>query len=211
MVNISTTLNFRLIFTLLLVTICLTYISSNYIVTPEKYFELFNQMLTKEQLIKILAFKSRYSWVTYAFNFFIILKIVIVYLIFYIYFSLSSIEINTSLLFRIIIIGEFVFVFQTILRLTFLKVYGFSTFEELQNAYSFSLYSVFQSKQIPAYLIYPLAKLSIYEFLYWIVLCIGIKRETGQTYIQSFKLVLSSYVLALIFFMMLVVLLMLTI
>lgn len=205
------TQNIKLGIILFLLGVIITFLLNTFILTQEKYYILLKDQFSFEQINKILAFKTTYGWISYLFNIFIFIKVVLVFMILKIWLYLSSIEINSSKIIRFVLIGEFIFLLQSFLRILFLKVYGISTLEELQNAYLFNLYSIFQSKQIPAYLIYPLAKLSIYEFLYWIILCIGIKRETGQTYIQSFKLVLSSYVLALIFFMMLVVLLMLTI
>jgi hypothetical protein len=66
---------------------------------------------------------------------------------------------------------------------------------DIRAFYPFALINLFEFREIPEAWLYPFKALNIFEFLYWIILVYGVQYLSRKRYDISLYIVLSSYVL----------------
>lgn len=98
---------------------------------------------------------------------------------------------------NIVLRSELVFVAGAAVKvLYFHHAYPQGTLLDWHRVYVFSALSLFP--QVPADWYYALQTVNLFEFGYWLLLAVGLKMEAKLPFGQSFRLVLLSYVPALL-------------
>jgi hypothetical protein len=109
------------------------------------------------------------------------------------------------------IFGELVFLLPLLIKLLwFLFVQTDYTLQDLSMFYPLSLLNIIGTENIPSYWLYPLQTLNLFELAYWFLLAQGVSEATGQSFRQSFGLVMSSYIEGLVLWVVLVMFLTIT-
>lgn len=108
-------------------------------------------------------------------------------------------EIAYKQLWGIVIKAEFLFVFVGLIKIGWFYFFkdGF-TFEDVQYFYPLSLLNFTGYEGLETWWIYPLQVANLFEVLYWIILASSLGKELSTSFFESLKIVLSSYVPALI-------------
>jgi hypothetical protein len=112
---------------------------------------------------------------------------------------LSNVKILFSELFRMVILAEFVFLLQALIKLLwFIFIQTDYTIKDLQYFYPLSAINLFEYNQIEPYWLYPLKLINVFELTYWVILAYGLSKIIKQDISESMKIILSSYVPALL-------------
>jgi hypothetical protein len=100
---------------------------------------------------------------------------------------------------KVILLAEFVLIIPLIIKCIWFFFFKLNyTIEDFQMYYPLSLSNLFNLESISKLLLYPLQLLNFFELLYCIVLGHFISKLINNNFDKAFKIVLSSYVPALI-------------
>lgn len=109
------------------------------------------------------------------------------------------------------IFGELVFLLPVLIKLFwFLFIQTDYTLQDLSIFYPLSVLNITGTENIPSYLLYPLQTLNLFEIVYWFLLAYGVADATGFPIKRSFGLVMSSYGVGLLLWVVLVMFLTIT-
>jgi hypothetical protein len=102
-------------------------------------------------------------------------------------------KVKFTALWKFVLVAEFVFLFPELIRLVYFLAFPPDSFTEIRQFYPLSLFSLFDTQNIPQRFHYPLQALNLFELTYWFILAIGIHTLTRKKLETSFTLVASSY------------------
>ena len=182
-----------------LFTICY-YLTQHFLITKNVYFNSFSEQLTLSQIEDIFNIQSKYEFLSYLLLLFIgLLKYITISLILYIAFIIADFKVSFYLLIKVVTISEIIFLIPLIIKLIwFLNKDSNFTIEDVQSFMPLSLLNIFDYTSLNKILIYPFQLLNVFEITYWIALAYGISKLINNNFDKAFKIVLSSYVPALI-------------
>jgi hypothetical protein len=188
-------LNIRLLFILVsLLYLSLAFLTNTFLFTKQFYFEVFANKFTGERITEMIEYSNKLIWVGYfCIPLFLILKLLIIALILCTGLEFGGYRIKYSLVLKIVILAESMMILMAFSKFTYLIYFKSTDIEILKNYYPFSLISLFQIKSIPYYFVYPLQLLNLFEVGYWIILVFLIKKTICVTFLNSFKVIASSY------------------
>jgi hypothetical protein len=194
-----------------LFTICY-YLIQHFLITKNVYFNSFGEQLTLTQIEDIFNIQSKYEFLSYLLLFFIgLLKYIAISLILYIAFIISDLKVSYYSLIKVVAICEIIFLLPLILKLIwFLNKDSNFTVEDVQFFMPLSLLNIFDYTTLNKILIYPFQLLNVFEIIYWIALAYGISKLINNNFDKAFKIVLSSYIPALIVWVVFVMFLTIT-
>lgn len=96
--------------------------------------------------------------------------------------------------FKVAIVSEYIFFIpKTVKYIWFIIVNSTYNYQDIKNFNPFSLYGLFDSNTVPAWAVYPLKFVNIFEILYVFALAIGISVITEERLSKVFRLVIVSY------------------
>ena len=185
---------------LVLVIFLLTYEYNYFIQTDEIYVQDFSDKYTQEAINHILNLRHTWSWVGYIFvpisTYFSITIIawVISLVIWISYLNEINPEIKFSDIWRIVLFAQW-----SNVAAMFAKIFWFGfihtdyTLEELASFFPLSIINFFDISILDNLYIYPIQLVNMFEFVYWIVLVIGIKNLLNHSWLKSLKIVFLSY------------------
>lgn len=183
--------------------VCMYYLINEQIYTEEIFFQTFSDQLAVDRIREILVAKKRFQWITYLiFPLVIFLKICFVTGSLIVLQYLDSISISRKEIFRVVIIGEIVFVIRGFVRYVYFLINPPQKIEDV-SSFSLSLTSVYGS-DAPSYLHYALQSINVFQLMYFLLLARGIQEYTGYGFKKSFRFVSSSYGLLFFFWIVLV-------
>ena len=196
----------------LILQILLSVIFNNLILTDRLYFESYQNVLNDKQILKFLDIKDNFQFLSYLFlsiiSFIRIFTVtIIIYLGIYL-FNLKSSLISIS---KIVIFFDLLFVVPIVLKfLWFFFSNEKYTLEDVQFFSPGSILTLINNRTIESIWIYPLQLLNIFEVSYWILLAYGISKLINNDFDKALKIVLSSYLPALIIWVVFVMFLTVT-
>jgi len=189
------------------VTLVITYLSQRLLLNETVYWNSFGHQLTLSKIQYLMTEQRKWIWVIYLFIPLAYLvktsMVTLCLLTGAIFFDIRASFYN---LFRVTMIAEGVFLIPAII-----KVYWFSKFEssyglaDIKNFSPWSLTGILGDRQSPAPILIAGQSLDAFEVLYWFVLAYGIYLVSGRSYGSSLKLVLSSYGVGLIIWILLLI------
>lgn len=180
--------------------ILLAYVSSTSLVTEELYINQFGEQLTYEQIMSLMDMQARYQWYIYpAIPLIYLLKIFVVALILLAGAIFYEIRISFRKLFQIVLIAEFLFLIPSFIKLVwFLFVKTGYDLLEMQAFFPLSIINLLDVEDLPAWSLYPLQQINLFEIVYWFALAYGLSLATGEKIRKMLGLVASSYGLGLL-------------
>ncbi len=170
--------------------------SSNYIlISDEMFFQALGNQLSYERIASLIESNKKWSWVIYPLTpFLFILKFFIVVLCLYVGTFLFNVDLSVKSLFKITVLGEFIFLFPSIVKLFWFGLFQTSyTLSDLQYFSLFSLLSVLDSGEVEGWLLYPLQVINLFEVLYWLFIAHQIRILSNISFAVSLKFVASTY------------------
>jgi len=96
-------------------------------------------------------------------------------------------------LWRFVLVAEIIFIFPELIRLMWFIIEPPQSYMEIKNFFPLSLFSLVDADSIHPRYHYPLQSLNLFEIGYWLMLAIGIHMMSRRAMEQSFILVVCSY------------------
>lgn len=191
---------FKLFALLTLLTIAVDFLTQRYIFTSTVYYNSFSEQLSMDQIDNIIANKDKSFYFVYPIEaVLLLLKCLCITIVIQAGLFFRNINISYSKVFKISILGEFVFLAPQLIK--FLWFY-FSkqtyTIDDLKTFFPLSALNIFDEKTLPLLWYYPLKTINIFEVIYWFVLGFLISNLIKRDFNASLNIVLSSYIPALV-------------
>jgi hypothetical protein len=197
---------------LLFACICLLSLFSTYyiqanILTDQVYYNSLADRLTADKIASLIHTQQRIRILSYLMvPAGLLLKITLVSFCIYTGLQFTSYALSFRTVFKIALFAETASVVYTLLRLFLLSFfYDVNTFNELQSFAPLSVFSLLNAATVPQFLQYPLQVLNLFELLYCLLLAAGLRFFLKQPMGKMIGLVLASYGLGLLCWMLCVV------
>ena len=188
-----------------LITLLFAYEYNTFIQTDSLYAQSLSEKYTQEIITHALNLRHQWAWLTYLISPIILLiSTSLIALIIFMVVELYYVNDNNKKIkfkdtWRIVLTAQW----STVVAI-FIKVLWFGffrtqyTFEELQSFYPLSLINLYDVKLLEPWLKYPIQLINVFEFAYWIILVLGVKKLLQESWKKSFIVVFLSYGLSLI-------------
>ncbi len=201
MYNLILEKKLSILYSIYLVLFLLLTISFNCIILTDSFFyETYSNELSTGQITKLLHIRNNYQYFSYLFLIIIqIFKFTITCFILNVCALLYGLRLNLSRLIKVVLLSEGLFLFPIIIKIVWF--YFFQTdykLSDIQLFYPISILNILTIENIDKIWIYPLQLLNVFELLYWIALAYGISKLINNNFDKALKIVLSSYVPALV-------------
>lgn len=188
---------------IIIIYIIIGLITQNYIITDQLYFHTLSERLSYNQIHSILHLRHKYAWIGYvAIPIIILIKEGYAALAITIGLILFGVYTNYKTVFKAALIGELVFVFESIYR-----VIGLIWFVDVKTTKDIALYSpfsvleLFNAHKVVSWLIYPLHTLNLFEVFYCIVVAWILSKSLSENYTEILSDTIISYGAGLILLM----------
>ena len=193
-------------FFLLLLVFFLGFISKELLNTEELVINSLAEQLTTKQIEKALNFQQKWEWIAYLLlPLLLIIKISIIALILDVGCFFFDKEIKYKKLFNIVTKADFVFLGVMILKTIWFYVFQQDyTLEDLQYFYPLWALNIVGYEGLETWFIYPFQVINLFEFAYWFILAFLISKELKTTTSKGFSIVASSYGVALVIWVVVV-------
>jgi hypothetical protein len=172
------------------------------------FYNTYSEQLTYDRSLQLFENLNRISWISYAFTPIILLvKFSLVSLVLYIGVVFCNIQDRVSLgsVFKIVIASEIIFVCAGLFK--FLWFYLFAGNYDLNDLgffYPLSLINFFKTSEITRFWIYPLQTINLFHIVYIISISYGLSKVCAIEKPDSEKIVILSYLPALVLWVALV-------
>lgn len=188
--------NFFSLGILLLLSLSLIWITDHYILTLN-FFDNSGEYLAgiPQQESDVFSVLQKYIYLSAIF--YLSVKVLLVALIISTALFLAEQQVSFSRALNIAILCEYLFLVPAALKIVLFKFdYPDGTLAEWHKMYVFSALSI--TGEVSPDWYYPLQTLNVFEIGYWFLLAYGIFKATDLTYDESLKIILLSYVPALL-------------
>lgn len=186
--------NIYLFTILVLLYVILSFILNEYILNETVISNLYKNELSTDQLKKILLFRQKWMILGYILiPVKYLIKFGLVFLCFKIGFIFKNIKIQSSFIFRIIIISEFIFIIQKIAHVGYLYHHEVYDIFDIQYFTSLSMLSFFNDSLLNFGFKFILSSINIFEIAYWFILSIFLTKSLQMKFGSSFSFVMKTY------------------
>jgi hypothetical protein len=186
---------FNLFFLLCLAYLGIGIITQELLKTEILLAETLLEQFTRDQVIEVVNFNRKWEWITYILlPIILLLKIAVIAKIIDVGAFFIDKKVSYSKLFSAVLKAEFIFLVAPVLKLGWF--YFFKTdfgLVDLQNFYPLSLINITGYENLKSWFIYPLQALNLIEMAYWFLLAYQIKKLLEIDFGKSFGIVMSSY------------------
>jgi len=195
-----------------IISICFLFLTNRYLLTEEIYYQTLGEQLSTNQIKDMLLMKGKFEAIGYLFITFIsLLEYIIIALTIYTGTIIFGLKVKYKSVFKIVILAEFIFLIPLVLKfIWFYFIQSNYTLEDLQFFYPLSLLNIFSTGEVSQLWVYPLQLLNVFEVGYWLLLALGIQRLIKSDFDRSLRLVLSSYLPAMLLWVVFVMFLTVT-
>ncbi len=193
---------------IVLANIFLVWLSKTLLINEIVFYNAFSDQLTYERSLKLFEDLKRFSWISYAFTpimLFIKFSIVSLVIYFGVVFYNAQKMISLKTVFKIVIASEFVFLVAGIFK--FIWFYFFAgnyDFNDLGFFYPLSLINLFKIAEVGKFWIYPLQTINAFHIFYILAISFALNRHCSLEKSDCEKIVLASYVPALVLWIALI-------
>lgn len=181
---------------LLLSTLTLIYITNHNILTADLYRRSDNPLSgfpEEEQMVN----SELQKWIFLVSAIYVIVKIAIISMILYIGMHIYDATVPFQKIFRVVTAAEYIFLLPAFLKIILFQVYyPQGTINDWHQYYVLSALSF--TGRVAGDWVYPLQSLNLFEIIYWFLLAEGIHRVSGKGFDRCLKIVVSSYIPALL-------------
>lgn len=187
--------SFILFTILVLVGICIAFLTNTYVLTDDAYYYYFQNQIGDDKIEDILNLRHDWLWLGYlVIPIIYLVKITVVSFCIMTSIFLWGYSIRFQTLFTVCLKAEFIYLIPpTIIFVYFGVINHDSSLKELENFYPLALINFFDIEEIPSWFKYPLSLINIFELLYVIILSIGLSQELSKPFAHSLKLVVVGY------------------
>lgn len=193
---------------IVLANLIIIWLSRAVLINEIVFYNTYSEQFTHDRSLKLFEDMRRFSWIVYAFTPILLsLKFSLVSLVLYIGIVFGNIQDKVSLgsVLKIVIASEIVFVFAGLIK--FLWFYLFAGNYDLNDLgffYPLSLNNFFKTTEVSRIWIFPLQTVNIFHLVYIISISYGLNKVCEIDKPDSDKIVLLSYLPALVLWVALI-------
>jgi hypothetical protein len=199
--NIRTRGNIVLLylFTILLIE-WIFFLSKNILHSDKRYYDSLLEQISLEQVENLSKQSQKLAWISYSIiPIFYLIKFSLVSTCLYVGAFFMNKRLKFSELFLVAIKAETVFIFLSLFKIIWFSIFKTDyTYLDFTTFSPMSLLSITGMGSVDKIWHYPLHVFSLFELVYWFILAFGVKKLLEKDLAPSFKLVLSSYGLVLL-------------
>jgi hypothetical protein len=203
--NLSRFRLFLIITACYFIIICL---SKNILINETVFYNSFSEQLTYERSMKLFEDMNKISWMNYVLTpIFLLIKFTLISIVLYIgvFFLNLHFKISFSIIFRIVIACEIIFVFAGFIKFLWFYLFaGNYKLDDMSFFYPLSLINLFRISEVNKLWVYPLQAVNIFQAAYILLLSYGLNKAGKIEKSESEKVVLFSYMPALFFWVVLI-------
>lgn len=193
---------------IVLANIFLIWLSKTLLINEVVFYNAFSEQLTYERSLKLFEDLKRFSWITYALTPIILfLKFSIISLVIFFGIVFYNVQNRISLrsVFKVVISSEIVFLAAGIIKIIWFYFFaGNYDFNDLGFFYPMSLINLFKRAEVGKIWIYPLQTVNVFHVLYILTISFALNKIYSLEKNDSEKIVLVSYVPALVLWIALI-------
>ncbi len=177
-----------------------------------RQFELHPSQLSYEKVNSLIEQNKKWGWIGYVFTpIFYLIKLSLITTCLGLGFFFSTNRFNFNAFFNVAVFAELIFLFPILIKLLwFLFVQTDYDLNDLTLFYPLSALNLVDAETLPRYWLAPLQTLNLFEIAYWFLLAYGVADATDFSFKRSFGLVMSSYGVGLVLWVVLVMFLTIT-
>ena len=191
--------------------VLVTLVQQTYILTDAVYYETLGEQLSRESITSLLRTQDRWAWVTYALiPVSVFLQALLITCCLNIGAILLDYPIGFRPLFRLVVNAVSIFAVGKLLYTAVLLGFEIRTMDDLFRADVFSLLGLIGKSNVPAWLVYPLNVVNVFEVLFWLILAGGLMLLIGRDFRSMLGFVAGTYGAGLVLWILLLVFLQLT-
>ena len=193
---------------IVLANLILIWLSKAFLTNEVVFYNAYSDQLTYDRSLKLFENLKKLSWISYAFTPIILLiKFSLVSIVIYIGIVLYNFQSKISLgsFFKIVIASEIIFVSAGFIK--FLWFYLFAGNYDLNDLgffYPLSLINFFKKAEVIRFWIYPLQTVNLFHLFYIVSISYGLNKVCFIDKPDSDKIILLSYVPALVLWVALI-------
>jgi len=182
------------------------------LISDTLYYNFFSNQFSYDRIEDIIVQSKQWQWLSYiAIPVILIVKLSLITTCLGLGFFFTSNRFDFKVFFNIAVFAELIFLFPILIKLLwFLFVKTDYDLNDLTLFYPLSALNLVDTETLPRYWLAPLQTLNLFEFAYWFLLAYGVADATGFSFKRSFGLVMSSYGVGLILWVVLVMFLTVT-
>nr|WP_271543886.1 hypothetical protein [Pelobium sp.] len=185
--------------------------TSTLLYTDDFYREILSLQLPDKTINSILETKKQYSFFLYPIS--VVLEIIKYLVITFLVATgllIFGYKIKFKRILKIVVISDLILIIPSVLKILWFNFYKTNySLQDLQLFYPLSILNLLNTN-ISNIWIYPLQLLNVFEISYWIALAYGISKLINNNFDKALKIVLSSYIPALVVWVVFVVFLTVT-
>ena len=184
----------------------LIYLNQKYLYNGQLLFETVKDQMSAIQFSSMLDYLNRLRPVGYLlFIVFNLLKFLVIAIILNAGIFLSGYKISYSKILRMVIISETVFLLSVAIKFCWLYFFQLNyTYTYLKSFSPLSLLQLVNSNSVTDLWLYPLQVANLFELGYMLVLGAGISRLTNSDYNSALRIVVFTYLPALVTWVLLI-------
>ncbi|MGB8194410.1 MAG: hypothetical protein WCF67_20940 [Chitinophagaceae bacterium] len=186
--------------------VIVSYLTNTLLLTDEFYVSIWSEQFSPDRVSKMLESTEKLEWIIYLLTPAILaLKLLLIAASIQAGLYMSDIELPFKDVFKIVLIAELVPFLTSLIQFIYFLSTGVNSFDQINSFAPLSLMSLFQDGSVPSYITYPLQLINVFELVYWVLLAVSLNLYLGKTFFKTFRLVASSYGLAFLLWLLLVV------
>ena len=191
-----------LFFGIISANILITWLSKTVLINEIVFYNTYSEQLTVERSLELFEYMKRLSWIGYVFiPVMLFLKFTLISTVLYtaiFFFNLND-KAGFGTVFKVVVASDIVFVIVSLIKfLWFLFFGGNYDLNDLNFFYPLSLINLFEISEVNRIWIYPLQIINLFQLVYIMLLAYGLKINAGLQDSSSDRIVLSSYLPALL-------------
>jgi hypothetical protein len=174
--------------------VVLYYITNTYVYTGDFYETLLRGTIDEARISKTIEMRQHFLWISYiAQPLLLLMRCTVFSGAIYTGAMLSGPVIEYRNCLRIVMLAEMVTFLSTLIKITCFLVLPSLSPKSFQYFFPLSITQLLNLDAVPKYFIYPLSQLNLFEVVYWILLAMGVKYFSQQSWGHALKIVASTY------------------
>ncbi|MFZ2285864.1 MAG: hypothetical protein WAV93_02660 [Bacteroidales bacterium] len=181
-----------------LLNLLILFLSQSALINEIVFFNTYSEQLTYDRAMEVFSKMKSFAWLSYIITpVLMLLKFSAISVLLYIgvFFSDLHKEITLGKIFKVVIVGELVFIAASITKLLwFIFFAGNYTLDDMSFFYPLSLINLFDRTEVASYWIYPLQTVNIFQLVYVLILALGLSKISSLKKVVTDRVVLGTYV-----------------
>lgn len=187
---------------ILLMNFVVIWLSQNFLINEIVFYNTYSEQLTVDRSLQLFESVKKVSWISYVFlPIMLFIKFTLISIVIYIgifFYNLYE-KVAFGRVFKTVIGSEIIIVIASLTKFLWLYLFGGNyDLNDIGFFYPLSLINLFNISEVDKIWVYPLQIVNLYQVVYIIALSFGLRKVCNIGESESDKIVLSSYMPALV-------------